>query len=84
MTHWRETYIARVIVLWPDPFVGASGVSWAVGVEGVTAIEAIEKNGEYCSIPYVRIWRGTLSWIAEYSQHALREVRFAPSVGRPT
>lgn len=53
-----------------------------VGRYGVTRIEACEKNGEYCMIPYVRVWRGDQCWM-EIPQHKLSYVEFAnaPDVG---
>jgi len=43
-----------------------------------TLIEACEKNGEYCMIPYIRVWDGE-SCIAEFSQHKASFVRFGSS-----
>ena len=77
MSHWPKGNIISVVVTWDDHERGVSGIAWRVGVDGVTLIEATEKNAEYCSIPYVRVWRGD-AVVAEYCQHGLREVRFAP------
>lgn len=40
-----------------------------------TRIEACEKNGEYCILPYLRIWLNDIC-IAEFSQHKASYVRF--------
>jgi hypothetical protein len=72
---WHSANIERIVVVWDDYERSVGGISWTVGNDGITCIEAIVKNGEYCSIPYVRVWRGEHP-VAEYCQHALREVRF--------
>lgn len=38
-------------------------------------IEATEKNGEYCMIPYLRVWDGERC-LAEFSQHKANHIRF--------
>src|SRR3546814_14186592 len=47
---------------------------YRVGYGGVTRIEACEKPGEYCMLPYVRVWRGD-ECAAEFIQHKLIGVR---------
>ena len=32
-------------------------LSFVVGVNGVTMITQGAENGEYCEIPYIRVWR---------------------------
>jgi hypothetical protein len=49
----------------------------AVGRYGVTRIEACEKGGEHCMIPYVRVWKGDVCWM-EIPQHKLSYGQFAP------
>src|SRR3546814_20660497 len=49
---------------------------YRVGYGGVTRIEACEKPGEYCMLPYVRVWRGD-ECAAEFIQHKLIGVYFA-------
>jgi hypothetical protein len=49
---------------------------YRVGYDRVTRIEACEKPGEYCMLPYVRVWRGD-ECVAEFSQHKLIGVYFA-------
>lgn len=50
-----------------------------VGRYGVTRIEACEKPGEYCMIPYIRVWRGE-DCVMEIPQHKLSIVQFASGV----
>lgn len=49
--------------------------AYRVGFDGVTRIEACEKPGEYCLIPYIRVWRGDLC-LAEFGQHKVVGVYF--------
>lgn len=49
-------------------------LSWfVVGRDGVTKIERIEKNGEFCMIPDVRVWRGEVA-AADFCEHHLQGV----------
>ena len=50
-------------------------MDFIVGRAGVTKIEACEKNGEYCCIPYIRVWEGDHCAI-EFNQHKASFVRF--------
>jgi hypothetical protein len=50
-------------------------MDFIVGRNGVTRIEACEKNGEYCMIPYVRVWKGDRC-VAEFSQHKASYICF--------
>lgn len=52
-----------------------SPLDFNVGRAGVTRIEACEKNGECCMIPYLRVWRGD-QCIAEFNQHKASYVLF--------
>ena len=79
-SHWPNAPIESIVVVWDDHERSIGGIAWMVGVDGVTSIEATQKDGEYASIPYVRVWRGEHA-AAEYCQHALREVRFAEGPG---
>ena len=47
---------------------GEETVGFSVGTNGVTRIEPIEKDGMYCTIHYLRVWRGD-SVAAEFCQH---------------
>ena len=49
--------------------------SWVVGQAGVTRIERFEKPGEYCGLPWVRIWAGDKP-IAEFYEHRLAGIYF--------
>ncbi len=49
---------------------------YIVGENGVTKIEGCEKNGEYCMIPYIRVWAGDHCMV-EFSQHKANFIRFA-------
>jgi hypothetical protein len=61
-SHWPEGIISSIVVVWDDYERGVGGIAWRVGEDGVT-------------LPYVRVWKGNHA-VAEYCQHALREVRF--------
>lgn len=50
-------------------------LDWIAG-RNCTHIEACEKNGEYCMIPYIRVWAGN-SCLAEFNQHKASFVRFS-------
>lgn len=52
--------------------------AYRVGFDNVTRIEAIEKPGEYCMLPYVRVWTGDVC-LAEFSQHKIVGVYFSPT-----
>ena len=51
-------------------------LDYIVGRNGITKIEASEKKGEYCMIPYIRVWAGN-HCVAEFNQHKASFVRFA-------
>jgi hypothetical protein len=51
--------------------------AYRVGYGGVTRIEACEKPGEYCMLPYVRVWRDEVC-VAEFAQHKIVGIYFAP------
>ncbi len=53
--------------------------AYRIGFDGVTRIEACEKPGEYCMLPYVRVWTGDLC-LAEFAQHKLVGVYFEPEL----
>lgn len=53
--------------------------TYRVGFDGVTRIEACEKPGEYCMLPYVRVWRDN-ECVAEFVQHKLIGVYFRPDL----
>lgn len=55
---------------------------YSVGREGVTRIEALTKPGLHADMPYVRVWAGE-ECIAEFCQHNIVGVYFAPSSGAP-
>lgn len=48
---------------------------YTVGHCGVTRIEACAKPGEYCDVPYVRVWKGDIC-LAEFCQHKIVGVYF--------
>ena len=50
-------------------------VDFRVGIGAVTRIEACEKNGEYCMIPYIRVWDGE-KCMCEFSQHKANFIVF--------
>ena len=41
----------------------------------MTRIEACEKPGEYCHLPYIRVWKGDFCF-AEFGQHKIVGVYF--------
>lgn len=49
--------------------------NYAVGVNGVTRIEACEKSGQYSHIPYIRVWKGD-ACEGEFCQHNIVGVYF--------
>lgn len=49
--------------------------AYRVGKDGVTAIVPILKNGEYCELPYVQVWKGEKLY-AEFGQHKCEGVYF--------
>ncbi|WP_300573442.1 hypothetical protein [Phenylobacterium sp.] len=53
----------------------ADGHGYAVGVDGVTRIEACTKSGLHADIAYVRVWRGEVCE-AEFCQHNIIGVYF--------
>lgn len=59
------------VYIFDDGFQG-----YEVGKKGVTRIEACSKPGEYCNIPYVRVWKGDVCE-AEFCQHRIIGVYFA-------
>jgi hypothetical protein len=61
----------------PCDFYG-NPIDYVVGRAGVTRIEACMKPGEYCYIPYVRVWAGDTA-IGEFCQHKLSGLWFFPS-----
>ena len=52
--------------------------AYRVGHQGVSRIEKTERPGEYCMIPYVRVWRGNEA-VAEFGQHKLVGLYYFPS-----
>jgi hypothetical protein len=60
-----------------NEFEGNEGDGWAVGYQGVTKIDLTEKPGEYCMIPYIRVWKGDFLF-AEYCQHKCVGVEYLP------
>lgn len=42
-----------------------------------THIEPCSKGGEFCDIPYIRVWNGS-ECLAEFSQHRAGFVKFGP------
>lgn len=51
-------------------------VDYIVGKNEVTRIEACSKGGEFCTIPYIRVWAGEMC-LVEFCQHRASFVRFA-------
>lgn len=51
----------------------------SVGRMGVTRIEAFDKPGLHCDIPYVRVWKGDVCE-AEFCQHNIIGVYYGPAV----
>ncbi len=74
--HEVEQPIREVVVRYDDYQNHACGLAYCVGMDGVTRIEACGKNGEYATIPYLRIWSGDIC-LAEYCQHQVAAVTFA-------
>jgi len=74
--HVVQQPIREVVVVCADYRNGVEGLTYLVGMDGVTRIEACMKNGEYAHIPYLRVWSGDLC-IAEFSQHRVVGVFFA-------
>jgi len=50
-------------------------LDYVVGRQGVTAIKQTERNGEYCTIPYVEIWAGN-DLLAVMCQHKLSFIQY--------
>jgi hypothetical protein len=50
--------------------------TYTIGKFGVTKIEQFTKPGEYCFLPYVRVWRGG-DLIAEFCQHRIYGTYYA-------
>lgn len=48
-----------------------------VGRNGVTRIEKTQKGGEYCLIPYLRVWCSDSS-VMEICQHKVHSIVYAP------
>lgn len=42
--------------------------AWTLGVNGITEIKIVQKEGPMSFIPYVQVWRGE-KLFAEYCQH---------------
>lgn len=57
-------------------------IDYVVGKYGVTRIEGCSKDGEFCSIPYIRVWCGDVC-AAEFCQHHARYIRFSPEALPP-
>lgn len=57
---------------------GQGHESFTLGVFGVTRIQKTSKPGEYCNIPYVRVWKDD-AMIFEVCQHKLCGVSFRVS-----
>ena len=74
--HAVKQPIREVVVRYDDYQNNACGIAYCVGMDGVTRIEACQKNGEYCSLPYFRVWAGD-QCLAEFGQHHLAGVFFA-------
>ncbi|QRG06142.1 hypothetical protein EZH22_24660 [Xanthobacter dioxanivorans] len=74
--HAVKQPISKVIVRYDDYQNQVQGITYVVGENGVTRIEACKKNGEYCDIPYIRVWSGG-QCLAEFNQHHLAGVFFA-------
>lgn len=53
---------------------------WEVGSNGITRIEEYQENGEYCHIPYIRIWRCDQK-VAEMCKHKLDAIFFGNAEG---
>ena len=49
---------------------GEETVGFSVGTNGVTRIEAFNKDGMYSEIPYLRVWKGA-AVVGEFCQHAI-------------
>lgn len=45
-------------------------IGFSVGINGVTRIEAFNKDGLYSEIPYLRVWKGD-AISAEFCQHGI-------------
>lgn len=54
-----------------------SMLSFAVGNDGVTRIEACTKSGLHADMPYIRVWRGDVC-AGEFCQHNMLAVMFSP------
>ena len=70
--HPIEQPIAQIAIGdMPDGFA-----TYTVGRGGINRIEACSKPGEYCNIPYVRVWVGDMC-AAEFCQHRIMGVYFS-------
>lgn len=76
MTHIVDQMIREIVVFYDDYARHIAGLAYCVGMDGVTRIEACSKNGEYCDIPYIRVWKGDTA-VAEFCQHKLAAVYFS-------
>lgn len=72
-----ESHPVRQEIMAVQTMCDAQGnpMDFEVGNNGVTRIEACEKNGEYCMIPYIRVWAGD-ACIMECSQHKVGYILF--------
>lgn len=57
--------------------LGEGVETYKVDRGGCTRIEPIEKNGEYCMIPWVRVWAGEVV-LFEACQHRLVGIVYGP------
>ena len=73
-THPVEQDIEALVVFESE----TASQEYKVGQSGVTRIEACAKGGEFCDIPYIRVWAGDEA-IAEFCQHAVKGVYFKRS-----
>lgn len=74
--HAVDQPVEGIIARYDDYQNQVQGMAYWVGREGVTRIEACQKNGEYCQLPYFRVWAGD-QCLAEFGQHHLAGVFFA-------
>jgi hypothetical protein len=68
--------IAKIIV--PDAGCG-NPAEYIVG-KNCTLIDAVLKSGEYCFLPYLRVWVGK-TCIGEFNQHKITGLWFAVGTG---
>lgn len=58
------------IIVWEDE---RTIETRTVGIDGVTSIKRVPREGMHCNIPYLEVWRGDVL-AEEWCQHAIKAV----------